>query len=320
MFESRGRLDLGQFSYVLMTAARNEEDYIEHTLRSVVAQTVKPKKWVIVSDGSTDRTDAIIKGYQEKFDWISLLRMPEHEERDFAAKARCLGAAWKLMENVDYSLIGNCDADISFEPDYVEFLLDKFRSDPRLGVAGTPFVERDGQSYDYRFTNIEHVSGGFQLFRRACFEEIGGFTPIKVGGEDWIAVTSARMMGWTTRTFSERTYDHLKLMGSGERMFLASKFKSGYEDYLLGNHPFWEFFRAIYQLRSRPVVFGSLARLIGYAKGALGRPDRPISEQLVRFNRKEQIARLKEFFRERLRSKPRKSRSQTGEPDGGSQG
>lgn len=284
------------FSYVLITAARNEEKYIEHTLRSVVAQTIKPLKWVIVSDGSTDETDRIVNAYHAKYDWIHLLRMPEHKERDFAAKAICLRAAWESLGKMDFKMLASCDADISFEPDYVEFLLNKFRYNPRLGVAGTPFVEDNGQLYDYRFTNIEHVSGGFQLFRRECFEDIGGFTPIKVGGEDWIAVTSARMMGWATQTFSERTYNHLKKMGTGEKRYLEAHFNSGFEDYLLGSHPLWEFFRAIYQLKSQPMFIGSLSRVFGYVLGVFSRPKRPISKELVRFNRKEQIARLRNLL------------------------
>ncbi len=287
-------------SYVLITAARNEEKYIEQTILSVLAQTIKPLRWVIVSDGSLDGTDDIVRDYCEKFDWISLLRAPEHVGRDFAAKSNCVRAAWATIQEVDFDVFASCDADISFEPDYMEFLLSKFRMDPKLGVAGTPFIEAGGQFYDYRFTNIEHVSGGCQLFRRECFEEIGGFTPIKIGGEDWIAVTSARMKGWKTRTFSGKSYNHLKRMGTGESLLLLARFKSGYEDYLKGGHPVWEFFRAIYQLRTSPILIGSLFMFSGYLAGGIRRPKRPISKELIRFHRKEQLERLKNFLINRL--------------------
>ena len=91
---------------------------------------------------------------------------------------------------MNYDVIGNLDADISFGPDYFEFLLAKFYDDPMLGCAGTPFVE-NGIHYDYRYTNIEHVSGACQMFRKQCFGDIGGYVPIKGGGIDFVAVTTA---------------------------------------------------------------------------------------------------------------------------------
>ena len=165
-------------TYVLITAARNEESNIEQTIKSVVSQTVLPKKWVIVSDGSTDHTDDIVKKYLSGNSWIEFIRMPEHKDRQFAAKVQCFNAGYEKVKELDFDIIGNLDADISFEKDYFEFLMSKFVEDSRLGVAGTPFVE-DGKHYDYRFTNIEHVSGACQLFRRECFEEIGGYVPIR---------------------------------------------------------------------------------------------------------------------------------------------
>jgi len=191
--------------YVLITAARNEEAYIEKTIQSVVSQTILPKRWVIVSDGSTDRTDEIVSQYLAGNPWIELLRrMPEHRDRHFAAKVHCFNAGYARVKDVKYDVIGNLDADISFEEDYFEFLLNKFAENPRLGVAGTPFVEDSGQVYNYKFTNIEHVSGACQLFRHECFEAIGGYIPIKGGGIDWVAVTTARMKGWKTKTFTEK--------------------------------------------------------------------------------------------------------------------
>ena len=117
------------------------------------------------------------------------------------------------------------------------------QDNPKLGVAGTPFVE-DGKHYDYRFTNIEHVSGACQLFRRKCFEEIGGYIPIKGGGIDWMAVTTARMKGWKTRTFTEKTCLHHRKIGTGDsNTLIAAGSSMGRKDYFLGDHPLWEIFR-----------------------------------------------------------------------------
>src|SRR5690348_10504183 len=172
-----------QLSYVLVTPARNEERIIEQTIHSVISQTVLPAKWIIVSDGSTDHTDEIVMKYSEQHPWIELVRMPAHRDRHFGAKVQCFNAGYVRASGVSFDVIANLDADITFCSDYFEFLLEKLAADPGLGVTGTPFVE-DGVSYDYRFTSRQHVSGACQVFRRQCFEQIGGYVPVKGGGID----------------------------------------------------------------------------------------------------------------------------------------
>jgi biofilm PGA synthesis N-glycosyltransferase PgaC len=283
-------------AYVLITPARNEESNIERTIKSVLSQTVLPMKWVIVSDGSTDRTDEIVKEYLLSNPWIQLIRRPEHGDRHFAAKVHCFNAGYEKMDRSDYEVIGNLDADISFAEDYFEFLMGKFAEDKELGVAGTPFIE-DGTHYDYRFTNIEHVSGACQLFRRKCFEEIGGYTPIRGGGIDWAAVTTARMKGWKTRTFTEKTCVHHRKMGTGNTSPLMTWFRQGGKDYFLGNHPLWEIFRTGYQMSRKPYFLGGTLLIAGYAWKGLMNKRRPIPDELVEFIRQEQIKRLKSFVK-----------------------
>ena len=288
------------YAYLLITPARNEGAYIEKTIKSVISQTILPKRWIIVSDGSTDRTDEIVRRYEQRYDWIELVRRPEHMDRQFAAKVHCFNAGYEKVKDIEYDIIGNLDADISFDADYFEFLLAKFAERPKLGVGGTPFVE-GLESYDYRFTNIEHVSGACQLFRRECFEEIGGYIPIKGGGIDWAAVTTARMKGWETRTFTEKNCFHHKKLGTGSNGALMAIFKHGQKDYFLGGHPVWEVFRACYQMKSRPFIISGLLLLSGYAWAYLRRVERPVSNDLVRFIRREQMHRLKGAFSKTLR-------------------
>jgi biofilm PGA synthesis N-glycosyltransferase PgaC len=282
--------------YVLITPARNEGENIGRTLASMVVQTHRPLVWVVVSDGSTDRTEDIVSEYVQKHDWIKLIRRPVRRERSFAGKVECFNAGLQAVRELRYDVIGNLDADLSFESDYFAFLMARFAEEPRLGVAGTPFVEQ-GRHYDYRFTNIEHVSGACQLFRRECFADIGGYVPIKGGGIDWVAVTTARMKGWQTRTFTEKSCEHHRPMGTSSVGPLRGAFRQGQKDYYLGGHPIWQIFRSLYQLSKPPYIVGGASVLAGYSWAWMCRQERPVSTQLVRFHRQEQMTRLWRFLR-----------------------
>lgn len=279
-------------SYILITAARNEEKLIAGTIQSVISQTVLPTRWIIVNDGSNDHTEMIVSRYVALFSWIELLSMPEHKDRNFAAKVHCFNFGFQRIKGQKYDIIGNLDADITFGSEYFEFLLRKFEANPKLGVAGTPFIEGT-QHYNYRFASTAHVSGGCQLFRRECFEQVGGYIPIKEGGIDWLAVTTARMKGWTTRTFLEKTYIHHRKIGTGAGGRLAAMYNYGLKNYLFGAHPLWQFLRACYQTKEEPIILGGILLIVGYAYGYITRMKRPISPELMQFYRREQISRLK---------------------------
>lgn len=280
-------------SYVVVTPARNEANFIELTIQSMLAQTIRPLKWVIVSDGSTDGTDDIVRKYAGPHDWIELVRMPEHRDRQFAAKVSAFNAGYAKIRHVNYAAMAALDADISFDQDYFSFLLGRLAGNPKLGLVGTPFAQ-DGVTYDYRFASLEHVSGACQLFRRECFEDIGGYVPVKCGGIDWIAVTTARMKGWRTRTFTERVCHHHRPMGTASAGRLRAHFMLGRQEYYLGGHPLWQLFRGCYQMQRAPYVIGGLLLIAGYGWGWLKRLERPVSRELIRFHRQEQMQRLRQ--------------------------
>ena len=283
--------------YALITPARNEAEFIEQTIQSVVAQTVRPAKWVIVSDGSTDGTDEIVAKYAGENPWIELVRTPERRERHFAGKVQAFSAGYARLENFEYDVIASLDADINFDEAYFSFLLGKLAEDASLGLVGTPFKEGDNPTYDYRYTNIEHVSGACQVFRRKCFEDIGGYVPVKGGCIDHIAVLTSRMKGWKTRTFPDKVCMHHRTMGTAQQSILVARFKNGGKDYAIGNHPLWELFRGVYQMTKKPMIIGGMMVVIGYGWAAIRRVQRPVSPELVAFQRGEQIARLRKFFK-----------------------
>ena len=292
----------GVTSYIVITPARNEASYIEKTLKSMAGQTVPPVKWVIVSDGSTDGTDDIVQKYVADHPWIDLVRMPERAERDFSGKVRAFNAGYERVKGLNYDIICNLDADTSFGEDHFKFLLDKFAEQPSLGVAGTAYIEGSSLKYDYDLINLEDVQGQCQLFRRQCFEEIGGYIPIKNGGIDVVPVYLARMKGWRTRTFTERTYVHLRV-GGYEGNLVKLFFKSGKKDYYLGGHPLWEILRCLYRMKSKPYILGGLVLLAGYVWEALKREESPVPAELFAFRRKEQMQKLRAILKKLITGK-----------------
>jgi glycosyltransferase involved in cell wall biosynthesis len=281
-------------TYVLISPSRNEARFIEETLKSVVAQTTLPLKWVIVNDGSTDATGEIVAKYAAQYSWIELVNRPVRKERHFAAKVQAFDAGLERVKGLQYDIIGNLDADVSLDADHFEFLLSKFSQDRRLGVAGTVFTEPDGyNSATDSFEGQTYVSGQCQIFRRECFEEIGGYVPSKAGGIDWMAVTTARMIGWNTRSFREKSFLHHRPLGTAERGVIAKSYAYGKKDYILGGHPLWETFRCMYHVTKPPYLVGGVALFAGYWAGFLTRMERPVSPELMRFHRSEQMLKLR---------------------------
>jgi glycosyltransferase involved in cell wall biosynthesis len=217
--------------YVLISPARNEEKFITKTLDSVVAQTCLPQRWVIVDDNSTDQTAGIVESYARHYPWIELVRRAQDPDRNFASKAHAVALGFEVVNLFQFEVVGNLDADVSFEPDYMEFLMGKFSDDPELGLAGTPFTQDgDYDSSKDSFEGENYVAGPCQLFRRECFQQIGGYVPNRAGGVDWIAAMTARMKGWKVRSFPEKRFHHHRTLGTAGRGPLRALFSYGEKD------------------------------------------------------------------------------------------
>jgi glycosyltransferase involved in cell wall biosynthesis len=279
--------------YVMVTPARNEEAFIEKTIESMIRQTILPKRWVIVDDGSTDRTAEIVETYAKRYPWIQLLRRAPRKDRNFAGKVYAFNDGLNLIEDLSCGLVGNLDADISFGADHFEFLIEKFTEDPALGVAGTAYTQKDWDSTQDSFEGQTSVHGACQLFRYKCFLDIGGYRPNAAGGIDWMAVTTARMKGWKTRNYPERRFHLHRTMGTAERSQVGAAFDYGEKDYFLGGSPLWELFRVGYRMTKRPILIGGVALLFGYCWAALKHDERPVSHELMRFHRREQMKKLR---------------------------
>jgi len=281
--------------YVLITAARNEEALIENTIKCVLAQTLKPVLWIIVSDASTDRTDEIVQNYADKFDFITLIKNIKTDNRNFASKVYAVNLAISKI-NIDYDFIGILDADITFEPDYYEMILKEFDKDPKLGLAGGEFYDIiDGKKFRVIKSSMS-VRGGIQLFRKECFLQIGKFTPLKNGGEDVVTEVTARMNGWTVKSFDHLLLEHHRVTGTGGWSVYEAKFKEGILAHSMGYHPFFQIFKSFHRLKDRPYIISGILLFAGYIWAIISGNKRKVSKEFISFIRNEQMERMKKLI------------------------
>jgi poly-beta-1,6-N-acetyl-D-glucosamine synthase len=285
----------GDRSYVLLTAAYNEERYIEETIKSVVAQLLRPKVWVIVSDGSTDRTDEIVQQYAIRHPFIRLIRREKDQSRGFASKVFALRAGLQTFVLDETQFIGHLDADLWLDPFYFRDLLAKFGEDPELGIAGGWYFEktRDGAWQSRPGNSRRSIPDGIQMFRRECYKDIGELLPIEYGGEDWYAEIRARMCGWQVRSFPELKVHHLRATGTRGSL-LRYCYREGFMDFALGSHPLFEAAKMAKMSAIPPYLLNAQVRMLGFLVAhILGK--RMVSPECVAFLQKEQLGRLWSF-------------------------
>lgn len=279
-------------SYVLVSAAYNEEKLIEKVIESIVAQTVPPRKWIIVSDGSTDRTDEIVKRYATRYDFIELHRITEDHPRNFTAQVNAINAGFRKVLDLDVDFIGNLDSDITVDPTYFELLLKEFVKDPTLGLAGGSIYEEREGVFQTRGTNSPNsVAHGVQLFRSECLRALGGYTPFTWGGSDTHAEVRTRMLGKRVQSLPGFKAYHHRPTGGGFGLS-RYQFRGGMMDYYLGTHPVYEMARLIRRLPGKPFAVGSLVRFAGFIYAYVSGQKREVSPEFMRFLRKEQMQRL----------------------------
>ncbi|HEX4487709.1 MAG TPA: glycosyltransferase family A protein [Terriglobales bacterium] len=284
-------------SYVLVTAAYNEDAYIGKVLDSVVKQTLPPLRWVIASDASTDRTDEIVSEYAAKYPFIQLLRLGAEHKRNFAAQVHAIGAAYPELRSLDYAFVGNLDADVSFEPSYFAELLKHFEANSNLGLAGGFIYESEDGVFRSRRTNaVRSVAHAVQFFRRRCFDDIGGYQPLKYGGSDWFAEVSARMKGWKVHSVPDLHVQHHRRTGSADSWH-RDRMRQGRMDYALGSHPLFELVKCVRRIPEYPWLIGALTRLATFLWCYCRRESRPVSSEFMRFLRNEQVDRLRAMLR-----------------------
>lgn len=287
-----GCADAAVQHYVLITPARNEDAFIEGAIDSIVAQRQRPLKWVIVSDGSTDRTDEIVTRYTARYDFIQLLRRHAPEGRSVSSKVAAFRHGYAEVAHLTFHFVGNFDADIIVDPEYFACVLERFARQPRLGICGAIYWNRIGSEIQRSRVRAGDTSGGVQLFRRECYEEIGGYRSLERGGEDTVAAAMARMKGWTTRSFPDPVVIHRRPFGAHDETILRYRFRQGAINHGWGAHPLFVIAKAARRLAEKPRVLGSAALLGGYFSAWLRGAPPQVPDDVIDFIRREQMDRL----------------------------
>jgi biofilm PGA synthesis N-glycosyltransferase PgaC len=283
-------------NYIIITPANNEAAFIEHTIAAVIAQTIRPLKWVIVNDASTDRTREIVESHMRQHNFIELVNVDRAAGRHFGNKVRAFNAGLDRVRDLNFDFVGNLDADMSFEPDYFQKLLQQFELNPRLGIGGGMVHTTIDGKFVSQEVALDSVAGAVQLFRRKCFEQVGGYRAMPLGGIDAAAEVAARMHGWQTRTFPEfRTCEH-RFTGAASASPLKSRLKEGKRMHSLGYSPIFFLVRCVYRMLERPAVIGSFAALWGYFASAISSTPVAVSPEAVRYLRSEQHSKLKRLL------------------------
>ena len=284
-------------TYVLVTPVRDEVDTIGRTIQSVRHQNCQPVEWVIVSDGSIDGTNELVEAATRECPWIKLLRLPGRPSRSFAAVVEATMLGVEALECKNYDYLGLLDADVEFEADYFERLLDQFHHCPGLGLAGGVVIDI-GESSRRLPRNRIDVPGAVQCFRRKCFESLGGLVPVPEGGWDGLSCAMARMAGYETRLVTDLVVHHLKPRNVSEGGPLRRRWQLGVRDYSVGYSPLFESVKCAGRVAEAPLILGALARWCGFVAASARRQPRIVPSRVVAFVRKEQHVRLLASARE----------------------
>ena len=281
--------------YIIITPAFNEENYIGQTIDSVISQTIRPLFWMIVDDGSIDSTADIIKDYASRYSWIRyVFRKRELDQSYYASNVYAIQEGIKQSREFDYDFVAILDADITLPQDYYQKIKDAFDLDPKLGIASGNCADVVDGELEKHLYDRRSCAKAIMVFKKECYEQIGGFVPMKYGGEDTVACFTARMLGWKTWAFHEILVSHNKPLGTGPtKNILKIRFRQGISEYSMGSAALFVIMKSLRRcVRERPLIVGGLARMAGFLYGCCSRPKRQIPDDVIRFIRQEQMTRL----------------------------
>jgi poly-beta-1,6-N-acetyl-D-glucosamine synthase len=279
-------------SYVIVSPVRNEAEYIERTINSVLSQTVRPAQWIIVDDGSTDRTDGMIEEAATQHPWIKAVhRKDRGVRRAGGGVIEAFYTGYKLLEDERWQYLVKLDGDVTFEPDYFERCFARFAEEPRLGIAGGLICNlvNGVLCAESKVDPAFHVRGATKIYRRECWEGIGGL--VQAVGWDTVDELKANMLGWSTRTFRDIKIVHHRIAGAAYGTW-QNWVKNGRANYAVGYHPVFMLLKCISRVFERPYGIAALGLWTGFCSGYFKRIWRVDDPALIRYFRQQQLRRL----------------------------
>ena len=279
-------------NYVIITPARNEGKHIRLTIESVVSQTIRPRRWIIVDDGSTDETGRIIDEAWSQHSWISAVHRSDRGGRkQGGGVVEAFYDGYQLLEAEPWDFIIKLDGDLSFNSAYYEECFARFQAEPKLGIGGGTICVEEGPALivespgDPRF----HVRGATKIYRRTCWENIGGL--LRETGWDTLDEVKANMLGWKSATFGELTLRHHRPTGKADGAW-KNWFKNGRANYIVGYHPLFMLAKCLKRRFERPYGIVSLALWSGFASGYARGIAQVKDKEVIRYLRRQQVQAL----------------------------
>jgi glycosyltransferase involved in cell wall biosynthesis len=276
--------------YVIITPVRDEESYVEETVRSVASQTVLPTEWIIVNDGSSDRTGAILDQCATRLPWMQVIHRPNRGFRKSGGGViEAFNEGYNALSRGDWEFVVKLDGDLTLPANYFEKCFEHFLEQPRLGIGGGVICHEVGGALKVEANPKFHVRGATKIYRRACWEAIGGLW--SAPGWDTIDEAKANMLGWKSDSFGELRLRHHRVTGTADGL-IRDRIKHGLACYISGYHPLFVAASCMYRIVQKPYVIGSFAMGYGFVKAYVNHVPRVDDTRLITYMRSQQLRRL----------------------------
>ena len=276
--------------YCIITPVRDEAEFIGAAIEAVAAQTIRPVEWIIVDDGSTDQTTAIVEEYSRKYPWIRLARRENRGYRSSGGGIEGFLLGVELLRTRDWDFLVNLDGDLTFSRQYFENCFEYFGKNPRLGIGGGTIYNKVGNRLFLEKCADFHVRGATKIYRRQCWDTLGG---MHAGlGWDTVDEIKAHMRGWSTFSFPDLQLIHHRVTGAAQGGIWGNGVKNGLSDYIVGYHPLFFAVKCFRRMFKPPYALGSLGLAYGFLRGYLQRAPRVKDRNFIRYIRRQQLKRM----------------------------
>jgi len=294
--DCKGKADMKDIRYVIITPVRNEAEFLEDNIRSVASQSIKPAEWIMVDDGSTDATGKIMDQWASRCSWIKPLHRGDRGFRyPGTGVIEAFNDGYNVLTVKDWDFLVKLDGDLTFSPDYFEQCFEKFFQDTKLGIGGGILYQDTDDETTIEKNQDFHVRGATKIYRRACWKGLGGL--LVSPGWDTVDELKAHFLGWTTRTFHDIKVLHRRPTGAVDGTW-KNAMKHGLANYVAAYHPLFVLVKCFKRALQKPYGIEGMGILLGFINGYLKHFPRPHDPAFVRYVRAQQLRRL--CFRESI--------------------